>query len=106
MRLVHTTFRSNMDSIMAHGLMAGRGEMESKGRVWFHASYRNSWAEGHVRDRHDRPYDDLVHLTCHVPDSLLRAGSPGLYYICTDLMPGLICSGIVVKRVSEVLYIL
>ena len=101
-----TTRRLNLDSIIRQGLLTGRGRGDSIGKVWFHTEDRNTWAETHVRERHEWYNDSLVHLTCHVPMPLLKKHSNGLYYITTDLMPGLIVSATKVSRHVEIINIL
>jgi hypothetical protein len=90
--LRHATFRRNLESIRARGLLAAlaRGKLKA---VWLHSSARSAWAACHVVRRHGGRIEDVVILEVRVPRaSLRRSARAGLWYTTGDIPPGCIRS--------------
>jgi len=89
MRLIHTTFEKNRESIVARGLVAAYA-LSSTERVWFCKPFKGKWAVKHVCRRHREKAANVVVFVLDVPESWLHRYADGVYFTYKDIPPACI----------------
>lgn len=79
MILYHATPESNVESILAVGLLASYATGPVK-RIWFHELELQCWARGHIAKRHGVRPDQVAVLRIRIGKTWLHEFSPGIYW--------------------------
>lgn len=86
MRLVHTTFEDNRESILDIGISVKKSRGAFR-RVWLHIRGRKRWGMRHVCARHHGKAKDVIHIHVNVPNGWLHRIADGLYFSERDIPP-------------------
>jgi len=86
MRLLHSSFEKNRESILKHGLCV-RFSTSGVRRVWVCKPFKGKWAARHVCRRHREKAANVIVLVVNVPDSWLTRYADGVYFCDRDVPP-------------------